>query len=356
MSHRFQPKKVRKNGQLQDRFNPPKTVLSLLDEMQSGYEYESIINCQLAPETDIITDLRKIIGQISAIRGRPCVCYLSNVINTHIKSPTSIDTTDDLPFSEMLDKVSPSEKNIDIILVTPGGYADQVAKFVNKLRPRFDNVGFILPFMAMSAGTIFCLSGDELIMDSRSYIGPIDPQVPTKDGRYVPALAILALINEIQTKGQEKLANRQQPNWTDIQILNNLDAKEVGNAISASKYSIELVTNYLANYKFKNWITHSSTGLPVTSEERLKRAQEIAAQLCNHELWKTHSRGITREMAKTECRLKITHPEDIPGLLDAIRKFWAINYYIFERSPMYKAFISDNYSLVRNEIMMPINN
>jgi len=50
----------------------------------------------------------------------------------------------------------------------------------------------------MSAGTIFAMSGDEIVMTNSSYIGPVDPQVPNKDGVYVPAQAILTLINKFQ--------------------------------------------------------------------------------------------------------------------------------------------------------------
>ena len=73
----------------------------------------------------------------------------------------------------------------------------QVDKFVNALRARFKVVSFILPNVAMSAGTIFIMSGDEIIMHARSFFGPIDPQVPNKDGVFVPAQTLRALIDDI---------------------------------------------------------------------------------------------------------------------------------------------------------------
>ena len=76
----------------------------------------------------------------------------------------------------MISTVPAATTELDIVLVTPGGLANQVSKFVNKLRPRFDNVSFIIPNMCMSAGTIFAMSGDEIIMNPSSHIGPIDPQ------------------------------------------------------------------------------------------------------------------------------------------------------------------------------------
>lgn len=327
-------------------------VTSLLDTMKDGREYESIISCAVEG-LNLSDEIKKSISEIENVRNRPVVCYLVNIINSGIKGSIAIDGSDDLSFSEIIDNVDTNSKDLDIILVTPGGSSDQVAKFVNKIRPRFDNISFILPDQAMSAGTIFCMAGDELIMDSRAYIGPIDPQVLTKDGRYVPAQSILTLLKSIQVRGEESLKKGNNPFWTDIQILNSLDAKEIGIAINASNHSIELVTDYLKNYKFKNWNTHSN-GTAVTDNDKLTRAKEIASQLCNHELWKTHSRGITREMAHEQCRLKIEHTENIDGLNRAIRRFWALIYWIFEKSLVRKIFISKNYSLFRSDIPVQI--
>lgn len=326
-----------------------KIVKSLLDEMVDGNEYSSIITCMPAEGIDLGVELKRAIKEISIIRNRSVVCYLANVINQNIKTPTGINYSDDLPFEEMISNIPDGEKSIDVVLVTPGGSAEQVDKFVTCLRSRFENVGFILPYMALSAGTIFCLSGDELIMDSRAYIGPIDPQVASRDGRYVPAQSINTLINEIQDRGEKALANGNNPNWSDIQILDGLDGKEIGNAINASKLSIELATDYLTNYKFKNWNKHSKTGKPVTQDDKIKRANKIAADLCDSSIWKTHSRGITRDMAYSKCRLEIKRPESIIGLNRAIRRFWALTYWMFEKGPVAKIFISENYSVFRND-------
>jgi hypothetical protein len=330
-----------------------KTVSSLLDAMVDGREYASILDC--APNNmDFASEIRRALKAISDIRKRPVICYVANMVNNNVKSQTGIDTTDDLPFLEMLRNVDAAEKELDIILVTPGGSAERVSHYVNQIRKRFDKVGFILPFLAMSAGTIFCLSGDEIIMDENACIGPIDPQVPSKDGRFVPAQSILTLLDDIQVRGQDALQKGLQPNWTDLQILRNLDPKEIGNATNASNYSIALVTSYLEEYKFRDWHTHSSNGTAVTDADRKQRALDIAKQLCDHSIWKTHSRGITRDVAENVCRLKIIHPEDVDELNSAIRRFWALLYWMFERQPIYKLFISDNYSLFRSEMTQVI--
>ncbi len=327
------------------------TITSLLDHMEDGVEFESLLKNKIV-EINPVAEIRKSIKEISDIRNRPTICYVSNIVNSNIKVPTSINYDDDLPFCEMINSIDNSTNEIDIILTSPGGSAQQVVKFVNKLRPRFDKISFILPNMAMNAGTIFALSGDEIVMGPNSYIGPIDPQVPNKDGLYVPAQAILTLIEEIRVKGEEQIKKGQNPSWTDMQILRQIDGKEIGNALNASKYSIELVEEFLFKYKFKSWTNHSSSGKKVTDNEKRERAKEIASDLCDHSQWLSHSRGITREAAWDICRLKIIHSENIDGLERTMRRFWALIYWIFENTAISKLFLSENYCIIRKDISL----
>lgn len=314
--------------------------------MRDDREYESIISLVPSNELTLTRDIEQALVDLELVRKRPCICYLANVIKPLDR--TGIDTEDDLPFSELVSSVSPECRDVDVLLVTPGGSGQQVNQFVSALRPRFDHVGFLLPSRALSAGTLWALSGDEIIMDARAYIGPIDPQVRTKDGAQVPAQALLALVDEIQRRGAERLAEGKQPDWALIRLLDNIDPKELGNAISASKYVETLAQSYLAQYKFKYWTTRKSSGLDVTPEYRVHRASEISALLCNHSYWRSHSHGITRDVAEEALKLEITHPEDHPPLQRALRRIWALFYYAFEKSNIRKAFVRRGYTVVMN--------
>lgn len=54
---------------------------------------------------------------------------------------------------------------IGICLTTPGGQAEAVEKMVEIVRYHYNQVYFIVTREAMSAGTIFCMSGDRIFMD-----------------------------------------------------------------------------------------------------------------------------------------------------------------------------------------------
>ena len=204
--------------------NPPKSrkpvQTSILDKMEDGREYQSIVGLNNI-SIDIGSEMKKAMDDISSIRRRRVMCYISNTLNPVLagKCSLSLDNGDDAPFIEILKSIPEDVKDIDIILVTPGGSADTVDYIVKKLRNRFNNIAFILPYMAMSAGTIFCLSGDELIMSESAYFGPIDPQVPSKNGMYVPAQAIITLIEDIKKRGSDQIKKGLNPDWTDLETL-----------------------------------------------------------------------------------------------------------------------------------------
>lgn len=102
------------------------------------------------------------------------------------------------------------KKSISVILTTGGGSATAVERYVNILRNFYDEVNFIVPDYAYSAGTIFCMSGDNIFMDYFSVLGPIDPQVQNKEGKLVAALGYLDKINELIEKAKKSRRNCRQ--------------------------------------------------------------------------------------------------------------------------------------------------
>lgn len=78
-------------------------------------------------------------------------------------------------------KVNPGEKEIDFILESPGGSADDAYRIIRTLRNHFEKVNIIIPFWAKSAATLLTLGGSTIIMDEFGEFGPLDVQL--KDDR-----------------------------------------------------------------------------------------------------------------------------------------------------------------------------
>lgn len=320
-------------------------VPSLLDAMKDGHEYTRIVSSTPPDGVDFLDDVARALAAVEQLRQRPCLIYAGNVVRRD-DGDSGIDATDDLPFAEMVARVPAAVRDVDLFLTTRGGSADQVARFVNSLRPRFDNVHFLLPSFCMSAGTLFVLSGNSIWMTDRACLGPIDPQVPSKDGRYVPAQALLFLIKELQRQGDEAMKKGQSVPWTAVRLVDSMDKKELGAAITASGYSTQMATQFLLDHKFRDWKQHKSSGAAVTDPEREAAANLISEGLAAHDRWKHHGHAISREILWKEIHLLIDHPD--PQLERGLVRLWALFHWIFDKTAVVKCIMSQQYRFVRS--------
>lgn len=200
-----------------------------------------------------------------------------------------ITDTLDKPFRDLIEelKAEPDTKGtLFIVLNTPGGSAETVERLVKITRHHYKDVNFIVPDSAYSAGTIFCLSGDKIYMDYSSSLGPIDPQV-YNGKNWVPALGYLDKVEELINKSIA--GNISQ---AELLMLREQDLAMLRRHEQARDLTVALLKEWLVKYKFKNWNTHKSTGLPVTPDEKEKRAKEIARDLGDNKLWHSHGRSI----------------------------------------------------------------
>lgn len=216
---------------------------------------------------------------------------------------------------EVKSKSTLKTDEISIILRTPGGSAETAEKFVTVIRQHYQTVNFIVPDVAMSAGTILCMSGDRIYMDYSSSLGPIDPQVMAPDGSgYVAALGYLDKVQEITAKGNLMPA--------DVIFLRSLDLAKLALYEQAKTLSISLLKSWLVQYKFKDWNVHrtNNPGTPVTPAEKAQRAEEIATALSDHKKWHSHGRALSIDKLK-ELRLEIEDYSGNDTLRKAIREY-----------------------------------
>lgn len=217
----------------------------------------------------------------------------------------------------LLEGLEDKRDSLLVILDTPGGVVEVVERIVRDMRHHYDEVRFLIPDRAMSAGTILAMSGDAILMDYHSCLGPIDPQVE-KDGKLIPALSYLAQYERLVDK-----ANQGTLSTADMALLKKLDLAELHAFELARDLSIRLLEDWLASYKFKDWTETETRGKTVTEEMRKKRAAEIAEALNDHERWHTHGRGIGMETLQEDLQLKIDDYRDDPDLADLVwNYFW----------------------------------
>lgn len=202
-----------------------------------------------------------------------------------------------------------------VMITTNGGDALTVERIVNIFRANYTEVNFIVPDYAYSAGTILCMSGDNIYMDYYSALGPIDPQIQNKEQKWVPALGYLDKIQELLDK-----ATKGTISEAEFLILKDFDLAEIRAYEQARELTIDLLQNWLVKYKFKNWHTHSD-GREVLYEEKVKRAQEIAKELNNYRRWKSHGRPLNIKML-LDIGLKIEDFGQNKEIKKAVREYY----------------------------------
>jgi hypothetical protein len=277
---------------------------------------------------ELTAERKKQLGRIRDLRGgRDILVYAADL--RKLGAPIAIVREDLLPIQDQLANLSGD--CLDFVIETPGGLGEVAEDIVHLIRGRYERVAVIVPGVAKSAGTIMTMAGDEILMEPASALGPIDAQLSWQ-GKTFSAQALLDGMEKIKTEVDE--TNRL--NRAYIPILNNISPGELQSAENALAFAKTLVRDWLARYKFRTWERHSSTGAPVTDEEKRTRAQEIAAHLCDHAHWLTHGRSIRIDDLQ-EMRLKITDYSRSPDLADALRRYHILLQMTFE-THIYKIF------------------
>ena len=224
----------------------------------------------------------------------------------------------DLRLRDVVKIMEGKRGSLVVILDTPGGVVEVVQRMVATIRAFFQKVTVIVPDRAMSAGTIFALSADRILMDYFSCLGPIDPQIE-KEGRLIPALAYLSQYNRLVEKSKSASLST-----AEYALLSKLDLGELYQFEQARELSIELLIEWLSKYKFKRWQKTESRRLEVDTEFKRKRAKEIADLLNNVDRWHSHGRGIDMETLRSEVGLRIEDMRECPRTAELVERYTAL--------------------------------
>lgn len=200
---------------------------------------------------------------------------------------------------DALDPIQDRRSKLAIILQTGGGVVEIAERMVNVIRHFYREVVFIVPDVALSAGTVFAMSGDAIMMDYFSVLGPIDPQLE-REGRLVPALSYLTQFDRLIGKSAAGTLTN-----AEFAILSKFDLAELHQYEMARDLSVSLLKRWLTTYKFKDWTTTETRRKPVTQADKETRATQIAMALMDNARWGSHGRGIPMRVLQEELGLKI---------------------------------------------------
>ncbi len=239
---------------------------------------------------------RKYLRQLSELTGRPTIIYYTDWFGKGGPA-SSINLEDMQGMMEVCkDVAGPS---LDVLLHSPGGSPEAVASIVRYLRTKFDDVRVFVPLAAMSAATMWALAGNEIVMGKHSQLGPIDPQM-VFGGLSAPARAILRQFDQAKEECRDPaLLGAWMP------ILQQYGPALIQQCEAAEELALRLVRDWL-----QEWML---AGRP----NRAAEAEAIANYFASYEEHRSHSLGITRELAR-DRGVNIQNLETDQALQDAV--------------------------------------
>lgn len=284
-------------------------------------------------------ELMKLIKKYDKITGKHLFLYSVDLNKSDVPNTLSID--DLYTIKDILR--NDDSKKLSFYIETPGGSGEAAEEIAKLLRNKYDYVDFIIVGECKSAGTILAMCGDEIYLNDTGSLGPIDAQIQI--GRSIGSAH--DYMKWVESKMEE--ANKYgQLNNFDALMVAQITPNELVGVQHSLDFGKELVTNFLKEYKFKNWEITETEGKLVDDALRQERAEEIAEKLANHSQWKSHGRALKIDTLRKDIGLKIEDLSDDSKVCDVVERIQVVLRLIFSSSSAYKI-IADQYTkLVKN--------
>ena len=214
-------------------------------------------------------------------------------------------------------------KGLTVLMHTPGGATMAVQSLVEYTRSMFKDVEVIVPAFAMSAGTMYALASDKIILGRQSQLGPIDPQLSVA-GRQQSARSIVDQFDQARREIVGDAASGTPPEplaanlWAPI--LGSFAPSLLQFANDQLDFSESMVAGWLERFMFAGDTT---------------KAVSVATFFNDASHHKSHDKRIGIDEARAQG-LKVELLEDNQPLQEAALTLYHILTILVEQTPTTK--------------------
>lgn len=206
------------------------------------------------------------------------------------------------------------ERELDLILHSPGGQPEAAEQIIEYLRTQFDYIRCLVPMQAKSAATMIALGCDEIVMGHHSELGPIDPQIAISTPDGVRQGAAHAIMRDFQ-RAQADTAR----DITTLAVWTPILRSYLGGLLDTCSQTIQLSMDLVAGWLERWMLRHPDVGFG-TEEERVAAARAVAeffGSEAAYERLRTHGRPI-RLPQLADLPIRTRHLGDDDELQDAV--------------------------------------
>lgn len=232
------------------------------------------------------------LNELQALRQTPVIVYNSTINSDAVGI-----------LYECLRQMRPTQR-LDLVLSTSGGIVTVARHLALLLREFTQHLTILVPYQARSAGTLLCLSANELVLGPMAELGPIDAQIGSAGTPPFDAPSIISAedIRAFQQMAEDWFGvNREKDR---LQVL-ALVAQRVFPTSLSSFYRSDRLTRQAAHELIRYQLSDA--------EESVR--QRIVNQLVGG--YDAHDHVITRLEAQTlGLRVRFTSPQEEALLWD----------------------------------------
>ena len=264
---------------------------------------------------------RKYLRRLQKSTGRAVILYATAWLESRPISPAELQVglIDVQGLMEAVSNVR--EREVDLILHSPGGSAEAAESLVEYLRNRFNHIRVLVPVAAMSAATMIALAADELVMGQHSQLGPIDPQfiISTPEGaRSAPAKAIL---NQFELAKRECRVPENLAAW--MPILRTYSPGLLTQCQDSQELAANMVAGWLERYMLSG------------EQDAARKSRTLADWFADYESFRSHGRRVGRDLARSKG-VRVVDLEDDAQLQDALLSVHHATMHTFGGTPAQK--------------------
>lgn len=278
---------------------------------------------------------------LNQITNRNVVLYATDFLGPKARAvgsnELSINLTDKEGFVEVTKNLTGDQ--LDVVLHSPGGLAEAAESIVDLLRDKFTDIRFIVPNAAKSAATMLAMSGNFILMDERSELGPTDPQmIVNRDGQLVVAPA--HDIKQQFTMAKKEIVSDPQNLAPWLPILRQYGPSLLSECDRSLTLSKRLVAKWLRQYMFHG------------DPRARTKSDRIARYLTSKAQFKSHTRKVgINDLASRG--VKILDLRTDPVLQTAIWDLYLALGMTFSMTAAYKIFENHNGEALIRQVLVP---
>ena len=257
-----------------------------------------------------------------------CTQQISSINSSRTLRRSSVSANIDIHDKDGFHEVTKDldSDQVSVVLHSPGGSAEAADSLVALLRSRFKDVQFIVPRFAKSAATMLAMSGDRILMDELSELGPIDPQmIFTRNGETI--VAPLQSIRDQFRLAQDEVKDDADKLRAWMPILQQYGPALLIQCDNQIELAKALVKGWLASYMFRN------------DPDAATKSGAIAEFLANDKNFLSHSRRIGIDELR-EQGVVVNDLRDHPALREAVHELYISMALTFQNTGALK--ISEN--------------